>query len=116
MKFKRHHLLAAPAAGLLGLFMVGAAQADTFTFMTTSDGTPYMMESTPVVVERSVVSPTLLDLDMTPTVISHPVTLERQVINTSPTLIDTRPVVIRDRRDSSLLRFGLNPLLDLSIF
>ncbi|MBX9572920.1 MAG: hypothetical protein K2X77_28755 [Candidatus Obscuribacterales bacterium] len=109
MKFGKHQLLAAPAAGLLGLFCAGAAQADHFTFMTTTDGTPYMMETTPVVIERSVVTTPSTYIDTTPTVITHPVTIE-------PTVVETRPLVIRDRRDRSLLRFGLNPLLDLRLF
>lgn len=110
MKFGKRQLLAAPAAGLLGLFCAGAAQADHYSFMTTSDGTPYMMETTPVVIERSVVtsSPSTYFFE-TPTVLTHPVTIE-------PTVVETRPLIIRDRRDRSLLRLGVDSLLDLRLF
>lgn len=108
MNFK-NALLAAPVVAMLGVFSAGAAQADTFTFMTTSDGTPYMMETTPVFVRRSVVttSPSI----MTPTVISHPVTFT----SPSSTVIDSRPVVIRERRNDGLIHLGL-PLVDLDLF
>lgn len=108
MKFGKNQLLAAPVAALLGLVCAGAAQADTYSFMTTTDGTPYMMETSPVVIERSIVSSPVTYFE-TPTVITHPVTFE------SRSSVETRPLVIKDRRDRSLLRLGL-PLVDFSLF
>jgi hypothetical protein len=108
MKFGKNQLLAAPVAALLGLVCAGAAQADSYTFMTTTDGTPYMMETSPVVIERSVVTSPSTFFDATPTVITHPVTIE-------PTVIDSRPLVIKERRDRGLLHLGL-PLVDFSLF
>lgn len=109
MQFGKH-LIAAPAAALLGLVIAGAAQAQSFSFMTTTDGTPYMMETTPIVIQRSVVtSPTILDT--TPTVITNPVTVEP-----AAPIIEQQPVIIRDRHNRSLLHFGVDPLLDLRLF
>lgn len=108
MNFK-NVLLAAPVVAMLGVFSADAAQADTFTYMTTSDGTPYMMETTPVFVRRSVVTTTSPSV-MTPTVISHPVTFA-----SPPPVIDTQPVVIRERRNNGLFHLGL-PLIDLDLF
>ncbi|HEY9783944.1 MAG TPA: hypothetical protein V6D17_00990 [Candidatus Obscuribacterales bacterium] len=90
-------LLSGLTAGFLGLSTQGANAADMFVFDTTlpSATTTTVIES-PVMVDRVVTSPVVID-------------------STPTTIVRESPVIIKDR-DRSLLHLGIFPLLDISLF